>query len=123
MNNRLHLLLIGLIVTVFSCTPSNKTITHVGSVESDTELIVVAEYPESQISNVEAFLDSAFKQKISLFEDLDIHVKLNGIHKINIKSSDGGLELIYSKKDSKANGYLSVQNLSDRLSKKLIPGS
>ena len=121
MNNNQHLLLISLIVTIFSCMPSNKTMTHVGSVESDTELIVGAEYPESQTSNVEAFLDSAFKQKVSLGEDSDIHVKLNGIHKINIKSSDGHLELIYSKKDSTANGYSSVIEIGDKLSKKLIP--
>jgi hypothetical protein len=120
-NKRLHLLLISFIIAIFCCTPSNNTTTHVGSVETDTEFIVRAEYPETETSNVETFLDSTFKQKISLKDDLDIHVKLNGIHNVNIKSSDGRLEFIYLKKNSITKGFSDVKNLGDELSKNLIP--
>lgn len=121
MNNKLNALLIGIAIAISSCDSSTSTTTSVVSIETDTDLIVGARYPESENPKVEAFLDSAFKQKISLDDDVDLQVKLNDIDKVNIKSSEGQLEIIYSKKDSTSRGNADLKRLSGQLSKKLVP--
>ena len=121
MNNKLNALLIGIVITISSCDSSINITTSVVSMETDTDLIVGARYPESENPKVEAFLDSAFKQKISLDDDVDLQVKLNDIDKVNIKSSEGQLEIIYSKKDSTSRGNADLKRLSGQLSKKLVP--
>jgi len=104
-----------------SCKSSDNTITGVSSAETETELIVYALYPTYQIPKVESFLDSVFKQKISLDQDVDMPAQLNNTEKVNIRSGDGRIEIIYSKKDSTAIGYAAVKKLRLDLSNKLVP--
>jgi hypothetical protein len=121
MKDRLLALAISSIFVLPSCVSSAPTTTVVSSVESDAEFTVFANYRPFEATKVQGFLDSAFKQKITLDENLDIPVLLNGREKVKIRLSDGHIEIIYSKKDSSSTAYADVKKLGDDLTKKLMP--
>jgi hypothetical protein len=121
-NMKSKLLALSLISILFisSCGSSNQ-ITAVGSFETKEEFTVYARYTESATLVVESFLDSAFKKKISLGIKAETPVKLNNGEKVNIRSEEGQIEIVYLKKDSTSQGYAAVKKLGYDLSKKLAP--
>lgn len=107
-------------VLICSCMSFNRSTTLVSLAETDTELIVFSDYPKSEASKVEAYLDSTFKSKGSLSKNLAGPLRLSTGEEVTLKAADGHVEIIYAKKSSTPEGYAEVKKIKENLAKKLI---
>ncbi|TCC96882.1 hypothetical protein EZ449_22080 [Pedobacter frigidisoli] len=79
-----------------------------------------ANYAEDKTAKLKKYLDSALNNELSLDQDIDLLVNLNGKDKFNLKAKQGWLQIDFDKQNSSLNGYVKLKKLTEGIQKKLV---
>lgn len=118
MNKFAYLIVTTFIPLTFGCN-GNAGHLSVSTMDSNSELIFKADYPEEKTGKLEKYLDSALHNDLPLDQNIDLSVNYNGSGKFNLKATKGHLEILFNKKGSSLNSYLKIKALTEGISNKL----
>lgn len=118
MNKFAYLIVTTFIPLTFGCNGSAGHLS-VSTMDSNSELIFKADYPEEKTGKLEKYLDSALHNDLPLDQNIDLFVNLNGTDKFNLKATSGHLEIVFNKKGNSQGSYLKIKHLTENISNTL----
>lgn len=90
------------------------------TVDTQTNFKYKAQFDEDKTTKVQQYLDSALNNELPITQNIDLFVNLNGKDKFNLKTKKGWLEISFDKRNSSANGYAKLRQVTEGISKRLM---